>query len=74
MSKSNGRTNKSWKFRYKDYRCRHCSRLLWKGRIISNPDCVEVRCPRCNHISTWRGDDLPSEPSKIEQPAASIAT
>jgi DNA-directed RNA polymerase subunit RPC12/RpoP len=34
----------------REYRCPHCSKLLMKGDVIL----VQVKCPRCKNIVTFR--------------------
>lgn len=56
----------SYFWRIKQYRCRACSRLIFNGRL-SKASQVEIRCPRCQTLLTWTGNDLPAKPSKIER-------
>lgn len=41
---------------YKEYRCPHDKKLLFKGLLISSS--VEVKCRACKEIITVQGDEV----------------
>lgn len=55
------------KKKLKAYRCPNCGKLLlkysFKGEFLK----IQIKCPRCNHYSTFEKELLPKDANKNKE-------
>jgi len=39
---------------YKEYRCKNCEKLLFKGLLIESS--IEIKCKRCKELNIFEGE------------------
>ncbi|MBI2484057.1 Com family DNA-binding transcriptional regulator [Candidatus Uhrbacteria bacterium] len=40
-------------YRYNEYRCKECSKLMFKGLLVDSE--IEVKCRRCGAVNLYQG-------------------